>query len=65
MERRWIKCSDEMPPTAKMVLVRCDNDYDFGNFLGGELKIFCMGEWRVLPGANITHWMPLPPPPTE
>lgn len=61
----WIKCSERMPPEATMVLGRCDNDYDFVNLLGGKLKIFCMGEWRVLPGAEITHWQPLPPAPKQ
>lgn len=59
----WVACSERMPPEATMVLGRCDNDYDFVNLLGGELKIFCMGEWRVLPGAQVTHWQPLPAAP--
>nr|DAF10805.1 MAG TPA: Protein of unknown function (DUF551) [Caudoviricetes sp.] len=62
---QWIPCSERMPPEATMVLGRCDNDYDFVNLLGGHLKIFCMGEWRILPGAVVTHWMPLPAAPQE
>ncbi|MDK9607087.1 DUF551 domain-containing protein [Lelliottia wanjuensis] len=61
----WVACSERMPPEATMVLGRCDNDYDFVNLLGGELKIFCMGEWRVLPGAQVTHWQPLPAAPQQ
>ena len=62
---QWIPCSERLPPEATMVLGRCDNDYDFVNLLGGHLKIFCMGEWRILPGAEITHWMPLPAAPQQ
>ena len=59
----WIKCSDSMPPNGDYVMV-CDDagimciaflsermTWDDGDFLDN------------IPG--ITHWMPLPPPPTE
>ncbi|EOC1212835.1 DUF551 domain-containing protein [Cronobacter sakazakii] len=62
---KWIKCSERMPPECTMVLGRVDDDYDFVNLLGGHLNIFSMGEWRIVPGAEITHWMPLPAPPAE
>lgn len=61
----WIKCSERMPPACVVVLGRVDDDFEFINFLGGHLKIFDMGEWRVIPGAKITHWQPLPEPPQE
>ena len=61
----WIKCSERMPPEYTMVLGRVDGDYEFVNLLGGHLKIFIMDEWRIVPGAKITHWQPLPEPPQE
>lgn len=62
---KWIDIEDELPPPATMVLVLCDDDYDFGNLLAGKMKIFCMGDWKVMPGASITHWMHLPEKPTD
>ncbi len=61
----WIKCSDRMPPECQMVLVMCDGDYDFGNIIGGVMKIFCMGDWKIIHNAEVTHWMSLPEPPAE
>ena len=57
----WIKCSDRLPPLigdrSKPVLVWCDNcgQYDIG--VWDE----CDG-WDVY---CVTHWQPLPLPPTE
>ncbi|MFP7606831.1 DUF551 domain-containing protein [Serratia quinivorans] len=60
----WIKCSKRMPPPARMILVYGSNDYELGNLINGNLKIFSMGEW-IFPDIEITHWMPLPEPPTD
>ncbi|EPN1620214.1 DUF551 domain-containing protein [Cronobacter dublinensis] len=61
----WIKCSEQMPPECTMVLGRVDGDYDFVNMLGGHLKVFRMGRWQSIPGAEITHWIFLPKLPSE
>ncbi|HGE8334238.1 TPA: DUF551 domain-containing protein [Serratia marcescens] len=60
----WIKCSERMPRPACMVLVYGGKDYEFGNLINGNLKIFHMGEW-MFPDVEITHWMPLSEPPTD
>jgi Protein of unknown function (DUF551) len=65
-EREWIKVQEKMPPDTKTVLVWCPerrNTYSANwvspfwyHFSGG-------GGSRV--EQMVTHWMPLPDPPTE
>lgn len=48
----------------RTVLVWCDGDYEFGNFLNGIMKIYIGGEWVIPePGVNVTHWQDLPEKP--
>ncbi|QGU13977.1 DUF551 domain-containing protein [Leclercia sp. 119287] len=58
----WIKCSERMPEV--MVTVITSNGFDIGQgwWDGDDWKSFDCHD--VVPG-KVTHWMPLPPPPTE
>jgi len=48
----WIRCDDEKPRRGERCLLYTTLD-------GGHVWIGCGG---VLP-PDVTHWMPLPPPP--
>lgn len=61
----WIKCSDELPREMQMVLCACDGDYEIGMNFEGLIKVFSMGAWIVIPGAEVTHWMKLPELPND
>lgn len=73
----WIKCSDRLPPLAERLEAPCEVG---GRVIpplnrSVEVIVFSNGgvfsasvEWfdcEEAPTSNITHWMPLPAPPTE
>lgn len=58
----WIKCSDRLPESDKVVLCGCffDGPHDFRIKTGGNVGgVMCIigGSW------DVTHWMPLPASP--
>jgi len=60
-ERRWIPCSERMPDKNGWYLVMIANEWydvssDYCAKIGGEVY------WSDK--SSITHWMPLPDPPT-
>ena len=64
----WIKCSDEMPEQGQKVLVfrphahekpYKDPNYKICTYAGEDIFINSHFE------HEITHWMPLPKPPTK
>ncbi len=61
-ERRWIPVSERFPCDESMVLVWSQSN-------GLHLAyIDPWGQWRDAdenPGKKITHWMPLPAPPSD
>lgn len=66
-ERRWIPVSERLPDDGSDILVYCDDgeesrivacNYDNGVWFD---CIFC----QVTVFKHITHWMPLPQPPTN
>lgn len=65
----WIKCSDRLPPIRQKVLAyRLGKKTNDGPFFamtcGNEIR-----PWRYIDGdrcdISITHWQPIPDPPTE
>ena len=54
-ERRWIPVTERLPPEETRVIA-----YDGEDVF--ESEYFCDDwEWN----ADVSHWMPLPPPPAE
>lgn len=66
----WIKCSDRMPPripdtsTEYLVYETLNNmvQHDYWNVPEGNKS--CQAFWNNY-HDSVTHWMPLPEPPTE
>ncbi|MBJ8369094.1 DUF551 domain-containing protein [Citrobacter cronae] len=58
----WIKCSERMPSECSDVIVSDGHDIGFMWFGGGRWDSWHPGNSVSL---QITHWMPLPEPPTE
>ena len=67
---KWIKCSDGYPAIGQEVLIRipvCEKfNIENAKYRGGEQFL---GAWFDVRGKGkayrVTHWMPLPEPPTE
>lgn len=72
---RWIKCSDRLPTVNEdgescSVLLYGMETYDSyvpHQFIGYlmEGKFYCDAGYSPHQCYNVTHWQPLPPPPTE
>ena len=72
---RWIKCSDRLPPvnedgeSCSVLLYGMDILSDFGShqFIGYlmEGKFYCDDGHSPHQCYYVSHWQPLPPPPTE
>ena len=54
----WIQCSERMPKHGDMVLVFNGNSIEIDALATGEFDFECWCD-------SVTHWMPLPAPPTE
>jgi len=64
----WIKCSKEMPPKGKTVLVWHQNDWEFGMTFGGRIMSIYDGTWQAIKVDTAKfdmNWMPLPEPPED
>ena len=71
----WIKCSDRLPPVNKdgescsVLLYGMDILSDFGShqFIGYLMdgKFYCDDGHSPHQCYYVSHWQPLPPPPTE
>lgn len=67
----WIKCSDKMPKIGVKVLFFPKNDEPIHGEFGGQYwrqdTSWCVSNDcidRVIT-SEVTHWMPLPEPPSE
>ena len=54
----WVKCSERLPKHGGMVLVFNGNSIEIDALAIGEFAFECWCD-------SITHWMPLPAPPSE
>ena len=54
----WVKCSERLPKHGEMVLVFNGNSIEIDALAIGEFDFECWCD-------SVTHWMPLPAPPTE
>ena len=63
----WIKCTDQMPPRGKTVLIWYRNDWEFGMTFGGKIiSIYDAGGWqatKVDARQEDIRWQPLPEKP--
>lgn len=58
----WIKCSDRLPDDSKPVLIMTDS-YMQTAFFERDDDLWLWGDeaWST---QRVSHWMPLPEPPT-
>lgn len=63
-EPKWIPCSERMPDKDGEYLVWISNDTDNADGIYLELRIY-QRYWEGFDESVVTHWMPLPAPPTE
>ncbi len=61
---KWIPCSERMPDKDGEYLVWISNDTDNADGIYLELRIY-QRYWEGFDESVVTHWMPLPAPPTE
>lgn len=57
-KQEWISVEDRLPVPCTWVLVYIEY------YMGVDF-ITASGEWCKHPWQNVTHWMPLPEPPTK
>lgn len=64
----WIACSKFLPKSGKTVFVFMDGDIEFAQYRERESEwfIYTSGAFKAkYEPCELTHWMPLPAPPTE
>lgn len=64
----WIKCSDQMPKHGETVIFASGNRVLAGHYDDGRYLKKPVGKWNWLGrifSHPVTHWQPLPEPPTE
>lgn len=67
----WIKCSDRMPDTGSRVMVAMNGKFvtvaSYTQWPGAKTEKGRAPRFEDLRGIvhNVTHWQPLPSPPTE
>lgn len=62
----WIKCSDRLPEKSKHVLCYYGVKSPLRGYMHeGKWYLYFYGGVEESYMHNVTHWMPLPEPPTE
>lgn len=66
----WIKCSERMPDNTQMLLAFSQGEIvpAYWNWVVNPIDYKKYRDFTYLSGytlEGVTHWMPLPPPPTE
>lgn len=66
----WIKCSERLPDNTQMLLAFSQGEIvaAYWNWVVNPIDYKKYKDFTCLSGCTldgVTHWMPLPPPPTE
>lgn len=64
-ENKWNNCKDEMPEKDVDILIVDNGLVKFGIYSSFSAKFFTTNFEQFLDTENVTHWMPLPEPPTH
>lgn len=71
--KRWIPVTERLPEEEELVLILCKNGARFVGYCGKQYYDY-ERRWRIKTALNstkllnlgrVTHWMPLPEPPSE
>lgn len=71
-ESQWVRVEERLPENKSFVLINCEYGItlaEFTKFENGNTMwwaITAIGTYQdALEAENVTHWMPLPTPPTK
>jgi hypothetical protein len=62
---RWIPVGERLPERNKPVLVVDESGVNVGSYSPMLHDWWSLHGDRMAPGPAVTHWMPLPAPPTD
>ena len=67
---QWIRCCDQMPENTQMLLAYSKGEMvpAYWNYVMCPIEYKKYRAFTYLSGSlleDVTHWMPLPPPPSE
>ncbi len=61
--KNWKKCSEEVPPKNRLILLWVDGDYEFGFLRDDDYHIFTDGKLKKrYEPQEVTHWLLAMPP---
>lgn len=59
--QEWISVKDRLPKNNEIVIICTDKNFIYAGELIGDTWFLDNDSWT----ATVTHWMPLPQPPTQ
>jgi hypothetical protein len=65
MSGEWIPVTERLPERNKPVLVVDESGVNVGSYSPMLHDWWSLHGDRMAPGPAVTHWMPLPAPPTD
>jgi hypothetical protein len=65
MDAKWIPVRERLPERNEQVLVVDEGGVNVGSYSPMLDDWWSLQVDRMAPGPKVTHWMPLPEPPTE
>jgi len=61
----WIKTSERLPEELVTVILKLDDEYDFGWIEKGDCGLYWEGHCDPYDINDVDHWMYIPPLPEE